>query len=250
VDLLLLETVEIARALDAFARDLNPPRGDENLLHVSDLAGCDLATWQRWHGNAADVHDPDTLRKFFLGFAVEDHVLTGIGRETPIDLGVRVALWLDFEGIVGKLVPEDYVPGPREFIGHPDGVTADAVLEVKSTEFFTQRVPPFARIVPQTEDDLAHHYRIQASAYALALGKPRAIVIVLCRASGIVTSIAFDPQRYVDEIEGRMRALLDARAAATPPHPTLHASTLNKKGESWLCKYCAYTACSLYRGGS
>lgn len=220
---------------------MHPPRGDEGDRHVADLAGCDRETWARFAG-LLDPHDPDTLRKFADGHDIENRMLTAIGRHrTDLVLGARVAFSIGFDGIEGRLVDDDYTPGPGEFIGHPDGVLDDMIIECKSTEFMVNRSAGFSRIVPTTAKELQHHYKIQAGAYALALGKKRAIVIIECRASGMTTAISFKPELYADEIKQRMRAVLDI--GDDEPEPTLHESTFNKSGQSWLCKYCRFAGC-------
>lgn len=232
--------MNVIALLDQFARDSNPARGDEHLRHVSDLAGCDRATWARFHKLLVD-HDPDTLRKFGMGFDVESRILTPLAKHCPdLVMGANVAMSIGFDGIEGRIVPDDYVPRIDEIVGHPDGILDGAIIECKSTEFMVNR-QDYSRIVPVTGKELAHHYKIQSGAYALALGKPRAVVIIQCRASGIITAISFNPKDCEKEITERMRAVLAIRAEAPMPKPTLHESTFNKKTkQSWLCKYCLF----------
>lgn len=241
--------MDVIASLDEFIRDVHPPRGDEHLRHVSDLAGCDRETWARFKGMLRP-HDADTLRKFALGFDVENAILTAIGRTHPdLILGARVALSIGLDGIEGAIVDDAYQPRPDELVGHPDGILDGTILEIKSTEFMTERTPPYHRIVPLSADDMQHHYAIQAGAYALALGKQRVIVIIQCRASGIVSAISFDPRKYEDEIMERIRDVT-AISLDEKPQPKLHLSTINAKtGQSWLCKYCRIpkAACELNR---
>lgn len=231
--------MDVIALLDQFARDSNPPRGDEQLRHVSDLAGCDRATWARFR-NLLGGYDADTLRKFGMGFDVENRVLTAIGRYAPdLVLGANVAMSIGFDGIEGRIVGDDYAPRSDEIVGHPDGILDGAIIECKSTEFMTDR-QSYTRIVPVTREQLQHHYKLQSGAYALALGKLRAVVIIQCRASGAITAISFDPREFEAEITQRIRAVLAISAGGNMPEPTLHPSTLNKAGQSWLCKYCLF----------
>jgi len=236
--------------LDQFARDLNPSRGDEHHYHVSDLSGCDRATWARFNGLLRE-YDADTYRKFLDGHDIENRHLAAIARSRPdLLLGMRVALRLDFGFIEGKYVDEAYEPKPGEIIGHPDGVLEDAVIECKSTEFKTDRNNGWARIVPVTPKELQWHYAIQAATYALALDKPKAIVIIECRASGKITGISFNPKDYADEIKTRIRILLGIQKNSPKPGPRLHIDTINQRtGQSWLCKNCLIpkTECDLNR---
>jgi len=230
--------LELIALLDQFARDLNPSRGDEQYYHVSDLSGCDRATWARFRGLLRD-HDADTYRKFLDGHDIENRHLAAIARVRPdLALGLRVAMRYEFGFIEGKIVDEAYEPKPGEILGHPDGVLEDAVIECKSTEFMTDRAT-WARIVPITPEQLAWHYKMQAGAYALALNKPKAIVIIECRASGKITGISFNPREMENEIKTRIRMLLGVHKDAPKPSPRLHIDTINTKtGQSWLCKYC------------
>jgi hypothetical protein len=236
--------MDLIPLLDQFARDINPPRGDEQQRHVSDLCGCDRATWARMHGWLS-AFDPDTLRKFGIGFHVEGHIVSAIGRSRPdLILGARVVMRVGIDGIEGCVVSEEYQPHPWEIVGHPDGILDDAIIECKSTEFMVDRNNGYARIVPLTVADLQWHYRIQAGAYALALGKPRCVVIIVCRASGQISAISFNPKLYETEIIERMHDVL--AISEEEPQPTLHRTTINAKtGKSWLCKYCLYEACEL-----
>lgn len=231
--------MELTDVLDQFIRDMNPPRGDEHVPHVADLSGCDRATGARYQGLLAPF-DADTLRKFKMGNDIENDVLTAIGRHRPdLILGMRVAISIGLDGVEGHIVDDDYVPRPDEIVGHPDGVLPELLLEVKSTEFMSERTPPYQRIVPVSVKELQHHFQVQAGAYALGLGIKRAVVIIQCRASGIESGISFDPRTMETEICDRIRAVLAIKRNGTLPEPTLHASTINAKtGLSWLCKHC------------
>jgi len=191
--------------------------------------GCDRATWARMQDKGPWVpFGADRLRTFTFGFCAEDFVIDAIRQHTPIEEGVQVTL----EGFL---------------VGHPDGVTEDEIIEVKTTEFLMDR-QTWTRIVPRHPDDLSLHYRVQAAAYAIALGKHTCIVVAICRASGQMAVVEFNPEDYrvaVMQRVNRLRRLkmqMDINPDAMP-EPHLELSTINKRGESWLCKHCAFTGC-------
>ena len=218
------------------------PRGDENHLHVSDLFGCDRATHARIVDNDFEPVDANTAFKFRMGNDVEEDV-----RASFLDqyaTGKKIAMWLDWDGIQGQIVPEDYVAAPSEIIGHPDAIADDAVIEIKSVVLYKVMHPPWNYVVPQSEEDLSRWHRIQVAAYALALRKERAVVFEACRASGERKAIEFDPEHLRPWITNRMQEMFNNVALSVDrPEPTLHDFTLDRKGNSWLCKYCRYAGC-------
>lgn len=225
----MLNEALIRSLIDQHSEATRDERGDEDSLHVSDLMGCDREIWARVQGKGPMLpFGPERLRTFLFGFSAEDFVIDAIRQHTPVDEDVRV----EFEGFL---------------IGHPDGVTEDAVLEVKTTEFLVDR-KTWQRIVPRVEADLALHYRIQTASYALALRKKRAFVIVICRATGLMAVIEIHPEMYRDMIMQRVERLRNLQrfmefAPDVMPDYYLDPSTMNAKGESWKCKYCAFAGC-------
>ena len=223
----------IRTALDDHAAATRDIRGDEDQFHVSDLTGCTRAIWARLTNKTLLPFSGDRLRTFLFGFRAEDFVIDAIRQITPVEEGVEALL-------------------DRFLIGHPDGVTDEAVLEVKSTEFLVDR-QTWQRIVPRLETDLPMHYRIQASAYAIALDKPKAFVIVVCRATGMLAVIEIHPEKYRATINDHLKRLRGLRLNLElgdheMPEPYLPADTINKRtGESWMCKYCSFAACEKNR---
>lgn len=245
----LTTATEVTEALDRHAASLHPPRGDEGFLHVADLGGCDRETWARRRGMLVADFDADTHRKFMLGFAVEHYVIDALSdKARPILTGLRVAMRVTLDGVTGRCVNDDYTPAVDEAIGHPDGVGHDTVVEVKSTEFHLDR-KTWTRIIPTLEyvEKNSRHYLLQCAAYALALRKEHGLLVLVCRTSGLVAVIPFDPRAYEADVIHR---LLDAQKATVEPAmpwPTLGDWTFNTRGESWLCKYCRFRDCSFNR---
>jgi hypothetical protein len=239
---------DLLSLLDARTLDDCQPRGDELAHHVAHLSGCDREKYGGYKGWLVPF-DADTARKFEMGIDIENRIIAKLIRDYPdIQLGLRVALWLGLESeIEGKIVTDDYKPRPYEIIGHPDGVTDDAVIEVKSTEFL---IAPktWERIVPTQPEQLPWGYKMQAAAYAIALCRTRAIIIQQCRVSGKESVIEFDPRSMLADLKARIRATIKITPSGALPEPTLHESTINAKGLSWLCKYCRFTKTPAHEG--
>lgn len=223
-------------------------RGDEDQLHVADLYGCDLATYHRiYHGEQAPV-DALAAFKMVMGKDFEAHAARAF--TTPLTFGKKLAMWLDWDGIQGQIVPDDYHAGSGEFIGHPDAIAHQdgAVIEIKSVKFKQVFHPPWNYVIPQGEEDLEMWHRMQVAAYCLALKMPQAVIFDGCRASGERKVIAFDPEHLRHRIQLRMeQALENLGLGREPPEPTLHDFTLSRRGDSWLCRYCRFAGCERNR---
>lgn len=230
---------------DAYMVEQITARGDEDQMHVADLYGCDRATHARIHHADQEPVDPQAAFKMVMGKDFERHAFASFRR--PLQFGLKIAMWLDWDGISGRIVPEDYEPGPTEIIGHPDAVAAGAVIEIKSVKFKQLFHPPWNVIVPQGEEDLEMWHRMQCAAYCLALGKPHAVLFDGCRASGERKMIAFDPEHLRNRITFRMQEMIDNLVRHETPEPTLHDFTLDRRGNSWLCRYCRYAGCEMNR---
>lgn len=240
---------DLQSLLDARTLEDCKPRGDERFHHLGRIAGCVREEWAGFKFLLTPF-DAETARKFEEGHDIENRIVTKLLRDYPdLQLGVKLVAWVNLEGLIeGRLVDEDYEPRPYEFVGHPDGVTDDAVIEIKSTEFLLDR-STWERIVPTQPDDLQWHYKMQVSAYALALCRPRAIVIQQCRVSGLQSTIEFDPATMRADVIARMRAFVRVTADSPMPAPTLHESTVNAKTKlSWLCKYCRFAKTPAWDG--
>src|SRR6516165_6413019 len=154
--------------------------------------GCDREIWARITDQGPMLSfGPERLRTFLFGFRAEDFVLDAIRQHTPVEEGVRAVL-------------------DNFLVGHPDGVTDDAVLEVKTTEFLLDRAT-WQRIVPRTAADLQLHYCVQTAAYCLALKKPKGFVIVICRATGLMAVIEINPMDYYEAVYKRLNRLKHLR---------------------------------------
>lgn len=153
----------IAERLAAHLR-AQPERGDEHLPHISDLYGCDRATWARRNGKTLAKPSDELRLKWAMGKDVERLVAKSLGLESSGDIILRIG----------------------EMIGHADHDDGEEVLEVKSTWFKGG--------VPKKPDE---HYEIQALGYAVGLGRKRARIFIVCRASGRKAEFELDvtPER-------------------------------------------------------
>jgi hypothetical protein len=238
----LTDPAVIGEALDAFAVAQHPARGDERYLHASDLGKCDRETWARRtaHPKYDGRIDANTARIFSEGYEIEDRVLKGLNAAgAGFERGVRVAASIHgFASIGGAVVGEAYVPEARDVLGHPDGVNEDTLLEVKSTKTFYGGPPTLRDVEAQSKQ-----YLLQSSTYALALGKPRGLLIVESKATGEQSHLPFDPRAYEGDV---VRRIIEAQYTTTldvEPPPTLHPWTYRRDGTSWLCDYCQYFGC-------
>lgn len=225
-------------AIDRGIANSHKDRGDEAHAHVGDLGFCRRQTWARRNGKRFGKFDTQTLFKFWAGLAIEAYLCDRANESISVLRDLRIAMWPGPGAIDAKLVGEEYEPTPFEMIGHPDGVTDDAVIEVKSTEFFKQARPPYARI-PPTWDRVRtkqRHYVYQVCAYALALKKPYAVLIIVDRASLERVTFRFDPREFEDNVRNWMVSVL-ADTMRGEPEPEAAPP------EDWQCAYCRYYAC-------
>lgn len=70
--------VELNPCWDAYLAKIGEQRGDEHLLHASDLGGCDFATAQRLAGKPQLPHDAETLERFRRGHSFEREALDSL----------------------------------------------------------------------------------------------------------------------------------------------------------------------------
>lgn len=228
----------IIEAIEEHIASTHSERGDEAHAHVGDLGFCKRQTHARRSGKRMGKFDTETLWKFWSGLMLEKFVAEAVGKRMEVLRDVRIAMWPGPGRIDAKIVGEEYVPLAIEMIGHPDGVTQNAVIEVKSTEFFKQQKPPYARILPTIDriKNNQQHYVYQTAAYALALQKPHAILVVVDRASLKYVVFRFDPRdAYKDVRDWMIAVLADTEPGQPEPAP--------RPPKQWMCAYCRYYDC-------
>jgi CRISPR/Cas system-associated exonuclease Cas4 (RecB family) len=207
----------IIEALAAARR--NDRRDDEQLAHVADLYGCDLATWLRRNGYEKPPFDDGKLRKFDLGFAVEHRIISRL-RDAGHD--VATGMTVNFASI-------DAFFG-ADMIGHPDGIIdGETLVEIKTTD------------VRKPSPIVSPHYALQAAAYAIAAGLKRAIVHVTHVATYLKDEIEYeiDVEGLRERVMQRVREVLERTGPGTPmPDPEPAAESA-----AWICKYCEWSQC-------
>jgi hypothetical protein len=211
------------------------PRGDELLPHVSDLWGCDRATWYRRQDMRPTPFSPETLARFAIGRGYEMTVAQdlkdgGYGISTDVDMTV-----------CGLLGHADIVISMPNREHRPTGV-----VEVKTTSLRN----PKPYVAPQ--------YAIQVAAYAIGLGLDEGAVFVYHKGSDqerqyrvVVDGLATDPDgagfgaksqwagyTWRQIIEERAQEVLATTGpdAETPPANPGELSP-------WGCRYCDWHQC-------
>ena len=192
-------------------------RGDEAEAHVADLYACLRQTWYRRNGYPGEAFTREKLAQFAIGNGYEREVADTL---RAIGLDVEQELDVAFLGLIGH---PDIVVHDRDGNGR---VKWSVLIEVKTTELRTPKA------------DVSPHYAIQAAAYALALGIPRAIVLVKHAGSHVETTYEIDPEGYRTIIEKRAAAVVSQTGKGAPIPPA-------DPGElaAWGCRYCAAVQC-------
>ncbi len=200
------------------------PRGDEALTHVSDLTTCLRAVAYRRRGVVPEPYDAATLAKFAIGHAYEQNVAKTL-REAghAVDEGVEVSAF----GLN---------------VGHPDLIVDGEVLvETKTTDGGAYYPKSDKERAGEPKEVSAHH-AIQASAYALALGIRRAVVLVK-HAGFAHDEIAHDvdPERYrakIESLAADVVALTDPASPLPPAEPKPRDVVPYDE-----CAYCRFRVC-------
>jgi hypothetical protein len=214
----LIETLAATRGI---------PRGDEALTHVADLTTCLRAVAYRRRGATPEPFTARELAKFALGHGYEAevaHTLTAAGHEVQTGIEVQ-AFGLD--------------------IGHPDIlVDRELLIECKTTDGGAN-YPKSDRERAGQPKEVSPHHAIQAATYALALGVPKAVVLV--KHAGIgdrgheEIAHEIDPEAYREQIEMLAREVvaLTGPDMPLPPAEPKPADVVPYDE----CAYCRYRLC-------
>jgi hypothetical protein len=194
---------------------------DDEALHVSDLALCKRQVWARRNQLTESYINLDNWVQMNLGLKYERLLCEALDAAgIPYEYQVSIT-----DPLFGHAV-----------IGTADFVFEDCVLDTKTTVFWSGYVGKGDAKKKQTKipEEPKMSYRITTAAYAVALGKSRYGIQVVCRSSGkpvvdMETTTASDPE----PIE------------AKPPWYTENAD-----GLSWQCAYCPYAVCESNRNES
>lgn len=207
--------ISIANAIRAYFDAHSEGRGDEDVAHVSDLFGCDLATWARRDGRPMLSISHEMRMKWKIGHAVEATVAEAVADVLALD---------------GWTIERNTVVEVFGLKGHLDIALRrddEAILvEVKSTSFLRGK--------PPTEP--SEHYRIQAASYALAIGAQRVGVFIVCRESGKWAEFWFDAEPMRQYLENRAAEVIGLTDPAKEP-------PVASPRFGWQCRYCNYAEC-------
>lgn len=224
--------VDISSALFLLRKkDREASPWDEKALHVSDLALCKRQVWARRNGVTMDGGDVANFLQMRFGLDYEKTICAALDA-AGIPYRYQVPLP---DGLLG-----------HDFIGTADFVFDDAVLDTKTTVFWTGYVGrgDEKRKTTKIPEEPKMGYRVQTTAYAMALGKSRYGIHVACRATGKHTNFWYDTDELAPMIE---RAVVEMQDTGTDDPEPIEAKppwyTYDDNGTSWQCKFCPHGAC-------
>ena len=211
---------------------------DDAGLHVSDLALCKRQVWARRNHLTETFIDLDNYIQMQLGLKYEQIVCDA----------------LDAAGVKYEYqVPVKDPLFGHKLIGTADFVFEDCVLDTKTTTFWSGYVGKgdAKKKTTKIPEEPKMSYRIQATAYAIALGKPRYGLQVVCRASGKRVTFWYETAGLASVIG---KAVVDMETTTTSDPEPVDAKppwyTEAADGTSWQCAYCPYAACESNRNES
>lgn len=226
-------------------------RGDELYAHISDVYGCDRASWARRSGLPLLQRDPATNWKLAMGHAVEDYVASAIGRlwlsaaeGLSYSRNERIA-WNPYSGNTRRHLTPDDTPLETELIGHVDlQLQAEtdrrfppqtmAVGEIKSV-WFGKELPTIAE----------PRYIQQAASYAEAVSAEDFFVQVLAvTIHGGKTALELAPTFWLKTANHRAWVINRAREVVEATRPTSFEPPAEPPLD-WLCRVCGYGECPL-----
>jgi hypothetical protein len=208
---------------------------DDGALHVSDLALCKRQVWARRNHLTEGYIDLDNWIQMNLGLKYE-------------------RLLCEALDVVG--IPYEYqVPVTDPLFGHKiigtaDFVFEDCVLDTKTTVFWSGYMGKGDAKKKQTKvpEEPKMSYRITTAAYAVALGKPRYGIQVVCRSSGKRATFWYDTSDMASIVG---KAVVDMETTTDCDPEPVEAKppwyTEDADGKSWQCAYCPYAACESNR---
>jgi len=251
-------------------------RGDEKLLHVSDLTKCPREVAGRLLGKPRIPFTDQTRRKFAQGFKMEQELLESAGWELQrqgfvLHSGVEIGLWFAGTGplLGGIRQGTGGMPSEREEEGyghfwvrdahgdryvqplpltqviyghvdrwftHPDG--RQLVVETKSETFRLTNFSPRKYELPAAARP---GHMLQVAAYAIGVGNaPLVAVYYGCRASGLTAEFRFLTETLRAAVQARAEVLFEMRRFLHLGMPvcTPPQFTRQPDGGSWMYKFC------------
>jgi CRISPR/Cas system-associated exonuclease Cas4 (RecB family) len=221
----MIDSTNVGEALlNTLYQQRSLPRGDELLTHTTDIVECLRAVSYRRRGMTPAPFTRRDMAKFAMGHAFE-HETARTLRKAGHDIqeGVEVAAFgLD--------------------IGHPDIIVdRELLLETKTTDGYPT-YPKSDKARAGQPKEVSTHHALQASAYALALELPRAIVFVKY-ADFDHTEVPYEvnPEDYREIIEERARAVVALTGPEMPIPPA--EPPPSDVVEYDVCSYCRFPQC-------
>ncbi|GAC1546133.1 MAG: hypothetical protein NVS2B17_29130 [Candidatus Velthaea sp.] len=203
--------VELDASFAKFAAKIGAPRGDEGVLHGSDLSACDYATWLRINGEYQLPFDDGSRERFLMGHAVEAYIAGAFDGLRERGFVVTHGREIDHLGIVGHL----------DFDISQDGRIL-AVVDVTTT----------AGKSCEPQDS----HKLKTAFYAHALGAPEFCEWVFQLGWGkIVAQQAhwFATAAHVGAVESALERLSHVKVGSEAP------AMEPPRGQEWRCKqYC------------
>lgn len=212
-----------AALLQTLYEQRNKPRGDELLTHVSDLTKCLRNVAYRRRGYTPAPFTPRDQAKFAVGHAYEQNTARTL-REAGHEVQENVE-----------------VPGFGLDVGHPDIILdRQLLIETKTTD--GGAVYPKSHKRAGEIKDVSPNHAIQASAYAMSLELPRALVLV--KHAGYnhdEMAHIIEPEDYRDQIEMLAREVVALTGPEMPLPPAVpkppHVVPYDE------CDYCPWHIC-------
>ena len=221
----MIDTVRTTALLDILFAQRSKPRGDEMLTHIGDTITCLRAVAYRRRGVVPAPYTPQDLAKFALGHAYEQNTAKTL-REAGHDAqeGAECA-------------------GFGLEVGHPDIILdGETLIETKTTSA--------GALYPKSDKEgragqpreVSTHHAIQAAAYALALGLPKAKVMVAHYGYEVAEAEhEIEPEQYRAQIEMLAREVV---ALTGPEMPLPPAEPKPRDVVPYdECGYCRWRMC-------
>ena len=205
--------IDLGAAYDRWYSRIGADRGDEGVLHASDVGGCFYATYTRLAGMPQIPKDEDSRAAFLMGFAVEDYVGGALAAFTAQGYVVTKGREIAHRGLVGHL----------DYDLEKDGKCV-AVIDVRTTK---------SKFL-----EVKHDHALKSAFYADHLGAEWFCEWVFSLGFGkIVAQKAFwlrtaDYQAEIDANVMKLHGLTSEHSDAPPIEPP--------RGETWRCDkgYC------------
>jgi hypothetical protein len=209
--------IDLGAAYDRWYSRIGADRGDEGVLHASDVGGCFYATYTRLAGMPQIPKDEDSRAAFLMGFAVEDYVGGALAAFTAQGYVVTKGREIAHRGLVGHL----------DYDLEKDGKCV-AVIDVRTTK---------SKFL-----EVKHDHALKSAFYADHLGAEWFCEWVFSLGFGKVSAqkaFWLRTADYLDEIEPTVRYLNEMAQLLNDAEEIVPRQE-PPRGETWRCDkgYC------------